>query len=69
MKQGIPINPAMLKWARESAGYTLIEELHRNKKHEEWENGVRYPTYCQLKNLSKRYKRPIAMFFFPKPPE
>ncbi|KTD25063.1 ImmA/IrrE family metallo-endopeptidase [Legionella maceachernii] len=69
MAEQIPINPSVLKWAREKAGYTLEEECKKNSKHEEWENGVSYPTYSQLEKLSVHYNRPLAIFFFPSPPE
>ncbi|CZJ13896.1 TPA: ImmA/IrrE family metallo-endopeptidase [Legionella pneumophila subsp. pneumophila] len=69
MAEQIPINPSILKWAREKAGYTLEEECQKNSKHEEWENGVSYPTYSQLEKLSIHYNRPLAIFFFPSPPE
>lgn len=69
MAEQIPINPSILKWAREKAGYTLEEECKKNSKHEEWENGISYPTYSQLEKLSIHYNRPLAIFFFPSPPE
>ena len=34
-----------------------------------WETGAEQPTYPQLKKLAKLYKRPVAIFFFPEPPE
>jgi len=35
-----------------------------------WEKGDSSPTYIQLEQLSyKIYKRPLALFFFPNPPE
>lgn len=71
MKQGLPINPALLTWARETAGYTLEEELEKKeyKKLAQWERGEIYPSYSQLEKLAKRYKRPLAVFCFPEPPK
>ena len=65
------INPEILRWARETAGYRLDEVAGQTsfKKVEEWEQGVDYPTYKQLENLASRYKRPLALFFFPEIPE
>lgn len=69
------VNPIMLKWAREKAGYTLDEiasEFHKRIEDiEAWETtNEGLVTYAQLEILAYRlYKRPIALFFFDKPPE
>lgn len=71
MSEKIPIVIDVLKWARETAGYSL-EQVAKNKSFSrlsDWENGLAYPTYCQLEALAKKYKRPIAVFFFPAPPK
>lgn len=69
MKQGLPINPTVLRWARESAGYSLEQEIAEFSHYEEWENGQSFPSYSKLEILASRYKRPLAIFFFPQPPE
>lgn len=67
------VNPAILRWAREKAGYS-IEDVARSfgKKVEvveQWESGEAIPTYSQLEKISySLYKRPVALFFFPEPP-
>lgn len=68
------INPKILKWARERAGFSLEEVANAFKKDIEtiqgWESGNNAPTYIQLEKLAYQlYKRPIALFFFPAPPE
>ena len=67
------INPTIIKWARERSGYTLQEVAKLFKKNTEtvanWESGAAAPTYAQLEKLADRYKRPVAMFFFPEPPQ
>jgi len=70
------INPDVLKWARICSGLTLEEVAKRLKKDisviQAWESesGISAPTYIQLENLAyKLYKRPLALFFFPSPPE
>lgn len=68
------INPNILKWARERAGFSLEEVANACKKDIEtiqsWESGNNAPTYIQLEKLAYQlYKRPIALFFFPAPPE
>lgn len=67
------INPDILKWARERSGYTaaaIASALNRDVSIvNDWESGERALTYVQLEKLADKYKRPIAIFFFPEPPE
>ena len=69
------INPAMLRWARERAGYTTVEQVATRMKRpraeiEAWESGTEFPTWRQLERLARDYyNRPTALFFFPVPPE
>lgn len=70
----IGINPKILKWARERARYSLEDVALKLKKDidiiKSWESGEKSPTYVQLEKLAYEiYKRPIALFFFPEPPE
>ncbi len=72
----LPVNPTVLKWARETGGYSVSEVASRLKRKSitsltiiEWEQGESAPTYAQLESLAyKIYHRPIALFFFPTPP-
>lgn len=67
----------MLRWARETAGLSLedVAKLLNRKRItvqtiKLWETGSEHPTYLQLERLAYEvYKRPIAVFFFPEPPE
>lgn len=68
MSEQIPINPTLLIWARERAGMSREEAAQRFKKLAEWEAGKSSPTYPQLEQLSDTLKVPIAVFFFPEPP-
>ena len=67
------INPTIVKWARERSGYTLEDVATSLNKDVEtisdWESGEQAPTYVQLETLAGKYKRPIAIFFFPEPPQ
>ena len=79
MKNIIKPNPVILKWAREQAGYTLKDVTDKLKKkskkisHQDlidFEKGTAFPTYSQMEFLAYQlYKRPLAIFFFPKPPD
>lgn len=68
------INPEMLKWARRLAGLSVADIAQKLKKDpaviQQWESGESSPTYVQLEQLAGGIlKRPIAVFFFPEPPE
>lgn len=71
-----PINPMVLRWARETAGISLEDVAHKlNRKTittetiMNWESGASAPNYVQLEALAYNiYKRPLALFFFPEPP-
>ncbi len=68
------INHRVLRWARENSGYSLEDVARKLKRDvtsiERWESGAAVPTYPQLESLAyKVYKRPLALFFFPEPPE
>jgi len=74
MKEKLPINPAILIWARESANLLKEDVALKMKKSREvieaWEKGDSSPTYIQLETLAYTvYKRPVAIFFFPEPPD
>jgi len=64
------INPAILVWARDVSGTTLQEAQDKFgvDKITAWESGNDHPTYSQLQQLGKFYRKPIAVFFFPEPP-
>jgi transcriptional regulator with XRE-family HTH domain len=66
------VNPGMLRWARESAGFDLETAAKKiqvkAERLESWEAGDSRPTIKQLRNLGRAYKRPIAVFYLPEPP-
>lgn len=67
--------PCMLKWARESAGMTLEFVSDAEKipieRLQEWESDSSElsPSLSKLRALSKRYKRPLMVFYLPSPPK
>ena len=69
MAEQIPITPAVLSWARERAGFSSTDCSDKFKRFMEWESGDSAPTYAQLEQLASMFKLPIAIFFFPAPPE
>lgn len=70
----IGVQPAVMRWARESIGMSVDDVAARLKRQtteiEAWERGDTAPTYAQLESLAYNlYKRPLAVFFLPSPPE
>jgi Zn-dependent peptidase ImmA (M78 family) len=69
----VDINPNILIWARETIGRSTEEVANRLGVGEhiviKWESGDKKPTLKQLKILSTYYKRSLAVFYLPKPPE
>jgi Zn-dependent peptidase ImmA (M78 family) len=66
------VTPEVVKWARETAKFSIAESAQKMKvpveKIKEWESGASHPTIAQGKNLAKLYKRPFALFFLPEIP-
>lgn len=60
-----------MSWARKRAGYSLEEAQAKFPKIADWEDpqSLTFPTYAQLETLSDAFKVPIAVFFFPSPPD
>lgn len=65
-------NPALLQWARRSAGWELVAAATklgiRPDQLEAWEIGTKRPTFNQLRKMASAYKRPVAVFFLADPP-
>ena len=69
----VDIEPEILVWARESIGMDTAEAAKRFNLSEntikKWESGQKKPTIVQIKKLAGVYRRPLAAFFLPEPPE
>lgn len=69
----IPINPELLVWARETAGYSVEAAAAKfgikPEKLVAVEFGDPSPSFALLKKASDIYKRPLAMFFLAQAPE
>lgn len=68
-RERIPITPEVLRWARERARFSIDEVRAEFRDIEAWEQGEAFPTYPQLERLSEAFKVPVAVFFFPEPPD
>ena len=73
------VNSEILKWARETAGYSLTEAAHRidlavahgmtaEDRLSKIEQGEADPTPALLRRMAKQYRRPILTFYLPKIP-
>lgn len=68
------INPALLVWARETAGFTPAEAAKRLKIDEErlsaWEDPADEdaPSIAQLRKIAALFKRPLAVFYLQEAP-
>jgi transcriptional regulator with XRE-family HTH domain len=75
MAKRIPalVEPTVLVWARETAGFSREEIADRLGKDpailESWEEGTDRPLMGQLRKLADLYKRPLSDFYLPAPPE
>lgn len=70
------VQPSVIRWARESMGMSVEDVAHKLKRSSEevraWESegSASSPTYAQLESLAyKVFKRPLAIFFLPAPPD
>jgi len=68
VKEGLPITPTVVTWARERAGYSIEDAARVFKKIAAWETGEALPTYSQVEQMAEKFKTPVAVFFFPEPP-
>ncbi|MGO4909533.1 ImmA/IrrE family metallo-endopeptidase [Pseudorhodobacter sp. W20_MBD10_FR17] len=73
------INPAVLEWARTTAGLSIEEAAHKlglssgerasaEEKLEAIEKGERPPTLAQLAKMAGAYHRPLLSLYMPEPP-
>ena len=66
------IRPTLIRWARETAGFTPAEAAGRLKQDESvylgWEAGDDMPSLPQLRKIAELFKRPLAVFYLPEPP-
>ena len=67
----IDVKPDVFKWLRVSAGWNIEEVSKRIKTSPEtvkaFETGDKTPTFRQLKELSRSFRRPVAAFLLPEP--
>ncbi|MEO5368614.1 MAG: XRE family transcriptional regulator [Magnetococcus sp. DMHC-1] len=72
-RQEAHINPEVIAWARKTSRLSIEEAARKIGRTSEdilaWENGEKLPTLAQARKAAEVYKRPLALFYFPKPPK
>ena len=67
------VNPAMMKWTRKSARYSVEQAAAKLKRTSEdleaWEAGDALPTMVQACAAAKLYRRPLAALYLSEPPK
>ena len=68
----VPVNKDVLKWARETSGWTLEQVAKKlkvvPKLVKEWESGTSRPRLTHLRLLAEKFRRPLAVLLLPAPP-
>ena len=65
----VPLNPALLRWARERAGLSREDLAGRFRKLSEWEAGEVQPTLKQVEAFARAVRVPVGYLFLSAPPE
>lgn len=69
MADAMPVTPEVVAWARERAGFSVDAAAADFRKIAEWEAGEAFPSYHQLERMAEKFQVPVAVFFFPAPPD
>lgn len=66
------VKPELLRWARERRRLSLEDAAKKIDQPVErlagWEGGEGRPSIAQLRTIANVYRRPLAVFFLPRPP-
>ncbi|MCE7937087.1 MAG: ImmA/IrrE family metallo-endopeptidase [Chloroflexi bacterium CFX6] len=64
----VPVEPKLLRWARERAGLTVHDLEGRFPKLELWERGEELPTLKQVERFARVTHAPVGFLFLQEPP-
>ena len=64
----VSVNPDLLRWARERAGYSIDALVRHFPRIEAWEQGEVRPTLKQLEAFAKRTRTAVGFLFLEEPP-
>ena len=65
----IPVNPELLRWARERSGLAQEDLATKFKKLPDWEDGEAQPTLKQVEAFARAVHVPVGYLFLTEPPE
>ncbi len=65
----VPVQSALLNWARERSGVSPDKVAEKFPALDEWEAGTKQPTLKQLEKFANAMHTPIGYLFLPEPPE
>ena len=65
----VPVNPELLRWARERSGLAPEDLATKVKRLPEWEAGETYPTLKQIEAFARAVHVPVGYLFLAEPPE
>lgn len=65
----VPVEPALLIWARERAGHNVTDLHKKFPKLDAWERGEVQPTMKQLEKFAQATHAPIGYLFLKQPPQ
>jgi Zn-dependent peptidase ImmA (M78 family) len=65
----VPVQPELLRWAYERAGYDVHALAPRFPQLPAWERGEKQPTFKQLEAFARATHTPFGFLFLPEPPE
>lgn len=67
------VSPSLIRWTRTTAGFDVPAAAKKLKVSavtvEAWESGEKRPSLAQLRRMATLYKRPLAVFYLPLPPQ
>jgi len=64
----VELNPELVRWARERAGFDLDSLAKRFPRLAAWERGAVHPTLKQIERFAKAMHAPVGYLFLPEPP-
>ena len=65
----VPVNPELLRWARERSGLAPEDLATKVKRLPEWEAGETYPTLKQIEAFARAVHVPVGYLFLAEPPK
>jgi len=67
------VTPSVMRWAREQANLSIDEAAQEIKRQADeiraWEDGSVRPSIAQARKAAEIYRRPLAVFYLPEPPQ